>query len=129
MFSNLQGKETEPLNMTEDPAMSQRLSYPQSPVNLNKHLPAARQLQKQSTVSSSEIDNPKSLSSTTQGGPGPTKQQVKGYAKFLGMDMKNDRDLFYLAREGLMAPLPKEWKVITGERDIMLYLNTVTSMQ
>ena len=28
----------------------------------------------------------------------------------LGMDLEKDKDLFYIAKEGLKAPLPKDWK-------------------
>lgn len=35
---------------------------------------------------------------------------VVEYAQWLGMDLDNDQDLFWVAREGLMAPLPPEWK-------------------
>ena len=33
-------------------------------------------------------------------------EEIEEYAKYLGMDMKEDRDLFYIAKEGLKAPLP-----------------------
>jgi hypothetical protein len=28
----------------------------------------------------------------------------------LGMDLEKDKDLFYIAKEGLKAPLPENWK-------------------
>ena len=28
----------------------------------------------------------------------------------LGMDLEKDKDLFYIAKEGLKAPLPEDWK-------------------
>jgi len=49
----------------------------------------------------------------------PSESEVVEYAIWLGMDLENDKDLYWIAREGLMAPLPKSWKpckmVSTGE--------------
>jgi centrosomal protein CEP164 len=41
----------------------------------------------------------------------PTEDEVIEYAKWLGMDLKKDKDLYWIAREGLKAPLPADWKV------------------
>ena len=40
----------------------------------------------------------------------PTEDEILEYAKWLGMDPEQDKDLFYIAKEGLKAPLPKDWK-------------------
>ena len=40
----------------------------------------------------------------------PTVDEIEEYAKYLGMDLQNDRNLFYIAKEGLKAPLPGPWK-------------------
>ena len=40
----------------------------------------------------------------------PSEDEVIEYAKWLGMDLEKDRDLFYIAKEGLKAPLPENWK-------------------
>ena len=40
----------------------------------------------------------------------PTEDEILEYAKWLGMDPEEDKDLFYIAKEGLKAPLPKDWK-------------------
>lgn len=47
----------------------------------------------------------------------PTENEVLEYATWLGMDLEKDRDLFFIAREGLKAPLPENWKPCktTGE--------------
>lgn len=37
-------------------------------------------------------------------------RQIVEYARWLGMDVDADRDLLYIAREGLKAPLPGDWK-------------------
>jgi hypothetical protein len=40
----------------------------------------------------------------------PSPEEVEEYAKYLGMDMQQDTKLFYIAKEGLKAPLPGPWK-------------------
>ena len=40
----------------------------------------------------------------------PTGDEIEEYAKYLGMDLQEDRHLFYIAKEGLKAPLPGSWK-------------------
>lgn len=40
----------------------------------------------------------------------PTKEEIIEYANFLGMDLIKDQDLFYIAKEGLKAPLPSPWR-------------------
>ena len=40
----------------------------------------------------------------------PTEAELEEYAKWLGMDISRDRDLFWIAKEGLKAPLPTHWK-------------------
>lgn len=40
----------------------------------------------------------------------PSEQEVLEYVNWLGMDLEADKDLFWIAREGLMAPLPANWK-------------------
>ena len=40
----------------------------------------------------------------------PTEDEILEYAKWLGMDPEEDKELFYIAKEGLTAPLPKDWK-------------------
>ncbi len=36
----------------------------------------------------------------------PTQQEILEYARFLGMDPVEDKKYFYIAEEGLKAPLP-----------------------
>jgi hypothetical protein len=40
----------------------------------------------------------------------PTQEEIIEYAQFLGMDIDTDKHLFWIARESLKAPLPKDWK-------------------
>ena len=42
----------------------------------------------------------------------PKKEEIVGYGLYLGMDLKKDLDLFFIAKEGLRAPIPKPWKAI-----------------
>lgn len=40
----------------------------------------------------------------------PTEEEILEYAQFLGMDPIEDRELFWIAIEGLKAPIPPNWK-------------------
>ena len=57
----------------------------------------------------------------------PSESEVFEYAKWLGMDLDKDVDLFWVAREGLMAPLPKNWKPCkTKDTEDIYYFNFAT---
>jgi hypothetical protein len=57
----------------------------------------------------------------------PSEAEVLEYAKWLGMDLEGDRDLFWIAREGLMAPLPNNWKPCkTKDTEDIYYFNFAT---
>lgn len=53
----------------------------------------------------------------------PTMEEIEEYAKYLGMDMSEDRDLFYIAKEGLKAPLPDQWKPCRSPGGNIYYFN------
>ena len=56
----------------------------------------------------------------------PTEEEILEYAKWLGMDIELEKDLFWIAREGLKAPLPENWKPCkTGDKEIY-YFNFAT---
>ena len=40
----------------------------------------------------------------------PSHEEIVQYAEYLGMDPIADKDLLYIAKEGLKAPLPAPWK-------------------
>ena len=42
----------------------------------------------------------------------PQDQEIEDYAKFLGMDPNSsvDRELMYIAKQGLMEPVPAPWE-------------------
>jgi len=57
----------------------------------------------------------------------PTEAEVVEYATWLGMDLEKDKDLFFIAREGLKAPLPENWKPCkTTDTDEIYYFNFAT---
>ncbi|XP_077421961.1 uncharacterized protein LOC144052061 isoform X5 [Vanacampus margaritifer] len=48
----------------------------------------------------------------------PSDQEIREYAKEIGIDLDNETELMWLAREGIVAPLPPEWKPcqdVTGD--------------
>ena len=42
------------------------------------------------------------------------------------MDLTKDRDLLYIAEEGLKAPVPEPWKAYENEQEEIYYKNTIT---
>ena len=53
----------------------------------------------------------------------PTAEEIEEYAKYLGMDLQADRNLFYIAKEGLKAPLPGPWKPCKSPDGAIYYYN------
>jgi len=53
----------------------------------------------------------------------PTEAEIVEYAKWLGMDLEADKELFWVAREGLKAPLPPDWKPCKSPDGEIYYLN------
>ncbi|XP_061682835.1 centrosomal protein of 164 kDa-like isoform X2 [Syngnathoides biaculeatus] len=48
----------------------------------------------------------------------PSDQDIREYAVQIGIDLDNETELMWLAKEGIVAPLPPEWKPcqdVTGE--------------
>ena len=56
----------------------------------------------------------------------PTHEEIVEYAKWLGMDLNTDEHLFWVAREGLKAPLPPEWKPCQSPEHELYYFNFQT---
>ena len=56
----------------------------------------------------------------------PTEEEILEYAKWLGMDIEKERDLFWIAREGLKAPLPENWKPCKTADEEIYYFNFAT---
>lgn len=42
----------------------------------------------------------------------PTDEEVRMYARAIGIDPDKEADLLYIAREGISAPVPKDWIVL-----------------
>ena len=58
----------------------------------------------------------------------PTQDEVIEYAKWLGMDLEADKSLLWIAREGLKAPLPENWKPCkTTDTEEIYYFNFATN--
>jgi hypothetical protein len=51
----------------------------------------------------------------------PTNDEVLEYVIWLGMDLAADKDLFWIAREALKAPLPENWKPCKSTDDDGIY--------
>ncbi|NXA56599.1 CE164 protein, partial [Nothocercus julius] len=48
----------------------------------------------------------------------PSEQEIQDFAREIGIDPAQEPELMWLAREGIVAPLPPEWKPcqdITGD--------------
>lgn len=56
----------------------------------------------------------------------PTEDEFLEYAESLGLELPEDNDLLYLAREGLKARLPKEWKPCQTRDEQIFYFNFET---
>merc|ERR1712151_789308 len=54
------------------------------------------------------------------------EKEIEEYAEWLGMDLQKDRDLFWIAKAGLKAPLPKPWKPCQSEEHEIFYFNFET---
>lgn len=42
----------------------------------------------------------------------PSPDEIEEYAKYLGMDPESDQDLLYIAKLGLIEPVPEPWQVM-----------------
>lgn len=56
----------------------------------------------------------------------PNSEEIEEYAKYLGMEINQDKDLFYIAKEGLKAPLPGPWKPCKSPGENIYYFNFET---
>mmetsp|Transcript_3370 Transcript_3370/g.5651 ORF Transcript_3370/g.5651 Transcript_3370/m.5651 type:complete len:102 (+) Transcript_3370:243-548(+) len=56
----------------------------------------------------------------------PTADEIEEYARFLGMEVDEDQDFFYIAKEGLKAPLPQSWKPCRSPGESLYYFNFQT---
>ncbi|XP_063349196.1 E3 ubiquitin-protein ligase NEDD4-like isoform X6 [Pelmatolapia mariae] len=56
----------------------------------------------------------------------PSEQEIQEYAREIGIDPDNEPELLWLAREGIVAPLPPEWKTCQDVTGDICYVNLST---
>ncbi|KAK7202233.1 WW domain containing protein [Novymonas esmeraldas] len=56
----------------------------------------------------------------------PSEAEMVEYGKWLGMELPEDSALLWIAREGLKAPLPDNWKACKSEKGELYYFNFKT---
>lgn len=53
----------------------------------------------------------------------PSEQEIQEYAREIGIDPDSEPELLWLAREGIVAPLPPEWKPCQDVTGDIYYFN------
>ena len=56
----------------------------------------------------------------------PTEEEILEYAGWLGMNLEKEKDLLWIASEGLKAPLPEDWKPCRSPEGDIYYFNFST---
>lgn len=56
----------------------------------------------------------------------PTQQEINEFAEFIGMELPEDEEFLYIARNALKTPLPKEWKPCQTDENEIYYFNFKT---
>jgi hypothetical protein len=56
----------------------------------------------------------------------PTTEDVLRYAELIGIDAISDSEYLYLAKEGIMMPLPQTWGMYFDEQGTLIYINSQT---
>eukprot|EP00249_Psilotum_nudum_P012513 c23825_g1_i4 orf=282-773(+) len=56
----------------------------------------------------------------------PTEEELLEYATWLGIDLPKHKNLLWIAKEALTAPLPNQWKPCITEEDEIYYFNFST---
>jgi len=54
--------------------------------------------------------------------------EVERYAVHLGMDPREDTELFWIAEQALLAPLPPQWVEVLMEGDATAFQNKLTGV-
>jgi len=52
--------------------------------------------------------------------------EIIDYARYLGMNPREDKDLLWIAKEGLKAPLPEPWRPCRTDSQEIYYFNFET---
>ena len=53
----------------------------------------------------------------------PTEEEIREYATVIGIEPDKEPDLMYIAREGINAPLPPDWKPCQDTSNDIYYFN------
>merc|ERR1712048_439421 len=53
----------------------------------------------------------------------PTEQEIFEYAQVIGIDPYHEPELLHIARQGIVAPLPSDWKPCQDENGEIYYFN------
>ncbi len=53
----------------------------------------------------------------------PTQQEIEDYGRWLDLKLPEENHLLWIAREGLKAPLPENWKACKSEKGELYYFN------
>lgn len=56
----------------------------------------------------------------------PTQEEIFEYAQVIGIDPHTEKDLLFIARQGIVAPLPPEWKPCQDPSGEIYYFNFST---
>lgn len=56
----------------------------------------------------------------------PGDDEVLDFAEYLGIDLEKEADLLWIAKEGVVAPVPAPWKACTENGDDVFYFNFET---
>lgn len=56
--------------------------------------------------------------------PYQTTLEIRNYAVYLGMNLDEDQEFIYIAKEGLTAPLPEPWKELISDEGEIYFVNT-----
>ena len=58
----------------------------------------------------------------------PSEKEVQDYGQWLGLDLNTEKDLMWLAKEALMAPLPPYWRPCNTQDGEVYYFNFATGL-
>ena len=59
----------------------------------------------------------------------PSEHEIKEYAKEIGMQFPQDENLLYVAKAGLLAPLPSHWSMCKSDTQGLYFYNNYTKRQ
>eukprot|EP00960_Hanusia_phi_P054630 762723-Hanusia_phi.AAC.8 len=56
----------------------------------------------------------------------PSEEEILEYAQWLGIDVSKEKELLWIAREGIKAPLPPDWRACKSSTGDIYYFNFKT---